>query len=298
MKQTMREFECIIVDDASTDGTADIARKFIDENHLATHWKVVSEANSIPKGVSNARNRGMSASIGDFLFFLDADDVLEVECLATLLDAQQRYDADLVACNILKCKPNGHSTPQVSNKHLETQWHFSPDDLRDLINGLPFFDSSCAKLFRRSLLEKAQLQFHEKMPFGEDTLFTCRAAILSRHIVILTKYCGYHYLLHDSSSSARMAPRDRLASLQLLLFSLNQEASVQHKSILLRKSCEYLWTIRKTGGTDTWKLLRETLSSPLWKEILYPVIVVHGKWKHRVCARLLNQRHLWAIKLW
>ena len=86
--QTYTEYEVIIVDDGSTDGSFDIAKQFIDESlmikgaensEVNTHsynlspisYKLIRQANS---GVSVARNAGVAQSSGEYVAFLDADD--------------------------------------------------------------------------------------------------------------------------------------------------------------------------------------------------------------------------------
>jgi glycosyltransferase involved in cell wall biosynthesis len=77
-EQTYAEWECIVVDDGSTDDTAQVARRWADSD---ARFRLVQHGSN--KGVSAARNRGIAESRGDFLQFLDADDRLLPEKLAT-----------------------------------------------------------------------------------------------------------------------------------------------------------------------------------------------------------------------
>ena len=245
LAQTTQDFECIVVDDASADGTTQVVGQFIETYHLSPRWRILSgTGHQFPQGVSCSRNQGIRASVGEFVFFLDADDELEASCLGTLLATQQKCQADITCCNILRCHPDGQ-VRAMGERPVGRELLASPENPDDFQEILPFLDSSCAKLFRRSLLDAVQLQFQAGMPFGEDTLFSCCAALKARRVVVLPDYWGYRYLLRGSSCSARIDVRGRLASLELLLRNLDRETPENLKRILLRKSCEDLWTIRK-----------------------------------------------------
>src|SRR4051794_16721627 len=69
-QQTLFDLEVVMVDDGSTDGTAAIARRFADRD---TRFRLVSQPNG---GLSQARNTGTDAASGEFLAFVDSDDVV------------------------------------------------------------------------------------------------------------------------------------------------------------------------------------------------------------------------------
>ena len=90
--QTFRNFEAIVVDDGSTDGSASIA-KAIAEKDL--RFRIVTQEN---KGLSEARNAGIEAAQGDWITFVDSDDMLAPNFLQALFDAIMQTGAD-IACS-------------------------------------------------------------------------------------------------------------------------------------------------------------------------------------------------------
>ena len=120
LAQTYTDYELIIVDDGSTDGSFTIAKQFIDErlkikgkeNSGAEtngyklspiNYKLIRQANS---GVSAARNNGVAQSHGDYIAFLDADDWWEPTYLERMAQLIEGYpDAGLYACNYVYYKP-------------------------------------------------------------------------------------------------------------------------------------------------------------------------------------------------
>ena len=120
LAQTYTDFELIVVDDGSTDDSAEIAEQFIDErlkvkdsnNSIAEtnaynlspiNYKLIRQANS---GVAAARNNGVAQANGDYLAFLDADDWWEPTYLEHMAQLIEDYpDAGLYASNYVYYKP-------------------------------------------------------------------------------------------------------------------------------------------------------------------------------------------------
>lgn len=90
--QTFQDFEAIIVDDGSTDGSASIAKEFTKED---PRFRIVSQEN---KGLSEARNAGIEVAEGDWITFVDSDDMLAPNFLQALFNAAMQTGADIACC--------------------------------------------------------------------------------------------------------------------------------------------------------------------------------------------------------
>ena len=103
LAQTYTDYELIIVDDGSTDGSAEIAEAFLQEPPASSPYRLIRQANL---GVSAARNNGFSVSSAEYLAFLDADDWWEPTYLERMAQLIEDYpDAGLYACNYIYYKP-------------------------------------------------------------------------------------------------------------------------------------------------------------------------------------------------
>ncbi len=82
--QTYRNIEVVLINDASTDKTLEIAKEYIDQlKEEGIPYKIINHEEN--KGAPTARNHGFQAAKGDFVIFCDADSVLEKECLYEML---------------------------------------------------------------------------------------------------------------------------------------------------------------------------------------------------------------------
>ena len=92
LNQTYTYIEVVMVDDGSTDKSGILCDKIAESDKRVV---VLHKENG---GLSSARNSGLENSIGEFVFFVDSDDSIDVNTLKTMVDAQQSKDYDLVIC--------------------------------------------------------------------------------------------------------------------------------------------------------------------------------------------------------
>ena len=134
--------ECIVVDDASTDGTVPIVKRIASDDP-----RVVLIELRANEGVSNARNRALELARGDWLMFVDADDRLVPGAIATLVDAARRTDALAVVGQRVwvdgrhRWIPPRNDTPDIREPGRKSLAQ-NP--------GLLYYASMHGKLFRRS----------------------------------------------------------------------------------------------------------------------------------------------------
>ena len=151
--QTFRDFECIVVDDGSTDGTAEVLDEFCaaDARFIPLHME--------NGGVSAARNQGLSQARGEYICFVDGDDTVRPGYLAHLYHPECDFTLSGIATWDV---PSGRQLTALCPP--EGDLPAGAETSARLLSGL-FLNNVYAKLFRRSILEENRIRF------AEDTVF-------------------------------------------------------------------------------------------------------------------------------
>ncbi|QDP85822.1 glycosyltransferase [Chryseobacterium sp. SNU WT5] len=155
------EFEVIIVDDDSPDGSLAIAREVTQNRKNIT---IISQEN---KGLGGARNTGVLNATGEYLLFLDSDDWLLPNVLKNLLIIAEQDDLDILEFSAQGINSEGKILYQISNNSTVFNSGF------DYYNNIRYMNSACNKLYRRDFLRKNNILFLEQI-FIEDFEFNTR----------------------------------------------------------------------------------------------------------------------------
>jgi glycosyltransferase involved in cell wall biosynthesis len=199
-KQSFRDFEVLIVDDGSVDGSGRIAKEF--EEH-DSRFKVIQKENG---GVSSARNRGLEHATGEYVWFIDGDDYIHPESLAYLTAIYFMHpDADYVTfhCAVV-------STPYADCKELANSLRFDENKCFDC-NTMQGFVSAVAASPREACLtcyKRSVLTNERYGPFrlGEDTLFSKQIVYKSQRVVSTQESLYYYYFRGESASHVTLFP--------------------------------------------------------------------------------------------
>lgn len=158
-----RELEVLVVDDASTDATGDLAREFVGR---LPGLRVIKHQEN--RGVSAARNTGLANATGEFIAFLDPDDWMAATHLATLAAGLEQLGVDFVRCDHVKVTGGNrvlHRAPQaLRNTARDPRQDISPVDTDTMID----YAFVWAGMYRASALAQAAPRFDERLRTCED----------------------------------------------------------------------------------------------------------------------------------
>ncbi len=199
LQQSYGDWELILVDDGSTDGSGSLCEK------LAAADERVAVFHSENGGVSHARNLGLSHACGEYVMFLDADDTLLPDALQTL--AACAADADLVVGGIQMSDGRVFRVTEQERSYesaAETAQHF------DSLFANAFYSSPCSKLYRRKAITA---RFSETDSYGEDVLFNLDFLESCGRIRVIPQVIYFYRLdVGDSLTKAFVPQIDRFLS--------------------------------------------------------------------------------------
>lgn len=187
-RQTFTDFECIIVENASSDSTLDVIREYIKDK---AQFKLISVKES---GVSNARNIGISASIADYITFIDGDDYVSENYLQTMFAGMTEHKVDMVVL------PFYYDTG-ADIKYWGVSFREGVYGIGDLnnINAFmylcDFFSTVWKILFKRSIIRNNNICFDTALSYFEDQVFTHQYINYCANIVFIDGKAAYYYFV-------------------------------------------------------------------------------------------------------
>jgi len=203
-QQSYKNFEVIIIDDGSSDGT----KRALDNLNLPLKVKYIFQEN---KGPSSARNLGIKNSSGEVILFTDADIICCKELVEEHIKSHQRDNENLVVLGYMEWDPRIKSTP--FRKYL-TDYHLSYSKIEDDSNVFWGFFYTGNISAHKSFLLRGGL-FDEDFPCAayEDSEFGYRLHKFGVRIILNRKAFAYHYHPMDFKSYQKtMFRRGRAAA--------------------------------------------------------------------------------------
>lgn len=138
--QSMKDFECLIIDDGSKDNSIKIAEDFIKGDE---RFKIYHKENG---GLSDARNYGIDKASGEYLAFIDSDDYIEESFIEDTYKMAKEYDSDIVCFDMYYLWPDGSKTISLGADFEHSNYQDNKDII--FIN-----NSSNNKIYRSSFMK-------------------------------------------------------------------------------------------------------------------------------------------------
>ena len=190
LNQDFQDWELLVVNDGSPDGSRDIASLMAASDERI---KILDKENG---GLSDARNYGLDRAIGEFVHFYDSDDWIEPDFYSRLLNEIDDYD--LVVCGY---KVDTETTITERNGYSGELSEVVGNSLSHLVGA--YLNFAWNKLFRRFFLIENALYYEKGLYRIEDSEFMKRFLSYAPKVKMI-EYTGYHYMVRNTSTLSNL----------------------------------------------------------------------------------------------
>lgn len=245
LNQTYKDFEVICVNDGSLDNSASICQEFVDKD---ARFILINQENG---GVSSARNRALKDAKGDYICFVDSDDMIECHYLEILLNLAK--DGAFAVCSYSRELSKLTSS---SSKIIE---YGVKEFIHHILNESIEHPNICMMLFKNSIIQMQQLEFTLGCVRNEDTEFYMKYLIHEEKIVV-SDYKGYYYRDNENSAAHQFNVKSltyidadaRIAEV------LKENKIIDEDNLIVPASVQYfVYQTARQGNKDLYEYIHE-----------------------------------------
>ncbi len=199
VSQTLKDIEIILIDDGSTDGSAEICKKYLSDSRVSYYRKE-------NEGLAAARDDGMMRANGEYIGFVDSDDWLKPEMYEKMYAAAKSNDSDIVFCNCQQ-NENGHVfTPEMPTGAYDREAikrEILPKTLAYIgKNGSKraLRWSNCLRIYKTEILQKNNIKFDRRLRRSQDLQLTYEATLVAQNYYYIGEPLYHNRVVSDSLS--------------------------------------------------------------------------------------------------
>ncbi|MDO4293911.1 MAG: glycosyltransferase [Eubacteriales bacterium] len=245
LEQDYKDFELLLMDDGSTDGSGKICDSYAERDRRV---RVVHKKNS---GVSDTRNQALSLAEGELIQFLDSDDWIVPEATRLLVRSMEEYGCDMVISDFYRV--SGERLAQkgdIEEDRVMTRQEFAAcmvENPADFYYGVLW-----NKMYRRSIIEKYQIRMDTSLSWCEDFLFNLEYIRHAESFYAL-QVPIYYYLKRKGSLVSQGASINNTMRMKINIFEYYNEFykdvydHEDYANIRLQVY-SFLWSAAKDGG--------------------------------------------------
>lgn len=203
MAQTLQDVEFIFVDDASPDDSVSILESVLAE-YPDRNTRIISHETN--KGLPSARNTGLAAASGDYIFHCDGDDWVEPQMLETMYAAAVEAGADFVWCDF-------YMSFEQNERYMSARDYRTADDLlrKGFLSGAMKYNV-WNKLVRRCLYVDNSISFPDGHSMGEDMTMIMLASFAKS--VVYVPEALYHYVKTNAGAYTQVMSERNLSDIR------------------------------------------------------------------------------------
>ena len=256
LQQTYTHFELILINDGSTDSSGQIC------DHLASQYENIKVYHIENAGVSNARNMGIQLATGSWVTFIDSDDFVTQDYLATLASAVEGVNVGFVIAPLHHIK-NGIVTDIPSHSGKTELWS-TEETMKELLMTTRTSFFPVAKLFKRDLL--ADEKFNTNYHLAEDALFLTELLLKTRCSCVFIDKPVYYYDHREGSATTSVNRHvfDTIEVYQQIIAQVSQAFPNLKYELINRECWSYITVYDKIIFTSREEYQKEKVELRTW----------------------------------
>lgn len=233
LSQTYTNIELILINDGSTDNSLKVCHNYASVDKRVIVFDVKNG------GVSKARNLGLKHATGEFVQFVDSDDVIALDMTERLVETIEAYKTDIVFCGMKLVTLKNYIPEQVIYCTSEGIGKECVLDKKTFLQKMAFLlwktamlEGPCNRIYRMSIIKTHNIEFPENVSLGEDLLMNLSYYGFCKGAVLLSDKL-YYYIQINECSLTKVYRADLFENQMMLIDSvrtfLNEKLTVLSK---------------------------------------------------------------------
>lgn len=248
VNQNFSDFEIIAVNDGSTDNSLNILKQY---EKKYENFKVIDQIN---QGLSGARNTGLKAAKGKYIYFLDSDDYISLETLRTSYEKCEKYNLDILTFDA-QCFLDIDDENKIENMDIVSKENYDRKSVLEskVLEGQDFYNyiikSNAYKqpiwlyVYRTEFLIENKLYFYHGL-IHEDELYTIQALINAKNVLYIPKSFFFRRLRFNSIMTSKIRKKN-IDSLNIICKELYTLYLQKHNSLKYQTNINLIRKIRE-----------------------------------------------------
>ena len=183
IQQSYTDFECILVDDGSTDGSSEICDQWAEKDNRII---IVHQPNG---GVSSARNKGLEQAKGEYICFIDSDDWVDVDYLSAMINNLKEKETDLIICGLTQEFKDRNCIDYIPQQSLNFELGCNHTNYFVMLNEQNLLYGPIVKLYKNNIIQTINNGRYYSL-FIKDIIYGHQ-----RLRLICTNDCGVFYTM-------------------------------------------------------------------------------------------------------
>jgi glycosyltransferase involved in cell wall biosynthesis len=228
LAQTYQNWECLVIDDGSTDNTSEILEEYIANDK---RFKFFKRTETYLSGGNGARNYGLDLAQGDFIVFFDSDDKMTEDHLQVKVDLINSGDFDF---GITRTKYFNYT-----NKNIDRYYNFTSKDITKENYILQKLNWLTLDVIIKASIAKS-IRFNENIKIGQEYNFFCKLVCITTKGVFLNKVVSLRRH-HDNSKRTTLAKgaeyhKNQSVTNWYIFYDTKENLSLENQKFLLNKA--------------------------------------------------------------